>query len=205
MPLSLRSSTRRSDCSIIPVHVWTERVETAPHCRGQPQELHWEDLSQGLVLQDLRFTQTGAAAWGRTDAKLQCPGASQPCRRVGGKSPTKLCSPGSRAQALPLLVQSPGDPKTKDLETLSFSSLAHHLPCQQDSGQRGQAAQSQHLYRTPPTSVDICPQPVPTGIIPPISAELTPNDCQPRCASLRSGLTVFSWEARLWPGLAKEV
>lgn len=111
-PLSLRSSTGRSDCSIIPVHVWTERVETAPNCRGQPQELHREDFSQGLILQDLRFTQTGATAQGRTNAKLQCPGARQPCRRVGGKSPTKLSSLGSRAQTLPLLVaqnERPGD------------------------------------------------------------------------------------------------
>lgn len=134
MPLSLRSSTRRSDCSIILVHVWTEWVETAPHCRGQPQELHWEDLSQGLVLQDLRFTRTGAAAWGRTDAKLQCPGASQPCRRVGGKSPTKLCSPGSRAQALPLLVQSPGDPKQKTWRCSASPPLPITCPASRTQG-----------------------------------------------------------------------
>lgn len=177
-PLSLRSSTGRPDCSIIPVHVWTERVETTPHRRGQPQELHREDFSQGLILQDLRFTRTRATARGRTDAKLQCPGARQPCWRVGGKSPTKPSSLGSRAQTLPLLVvqnERPGD-----------TQLAHHLPCQQDPGQRGQAAQSQHLDRAAPRSVDTRPQPVPTGLIPPISVELTPRDCQPRCASLRA-------------------
>lgn len=87
-------------------------MEIAPHCRGQPQELHREDLSQGLILQDLRFTRTGATARGRTDAKLQCPGARQPCWRVGGKGPTKPSSLGSRAQTLPLLVtqnERPGD------------------------------------------------------------------------------------------------